>query len=331
MKKHHSYLIYLSLFSIFSVVSCAQEVERIEYTKDDVRLQKYSWKGALPEKNKVKVINRYGNITTRNTNKPNIELAGIIQKIGPNAPKPEIQVRDVNGVTEVQVVYKDATIDQFNNRIGRMDIGVYVPKGVSVEMQTDFGDIKAKKHQSNLIAKTISGKIKLATSGIISVNSQSGEVGINLMNWKRSTFRPENKRRVYDIQSGSGNVSIYFDSEASLMVKAEAGSGIKTKDELLQNSLAQFEHSGQSAFEFLLGDGERVLNVSSGQGVVHLNPAGGAVESGALAEAQSFDGDVRNLPKVEPWKPGDPVIEMEDGRAEKKPKKKPPIRNKTNG
>ena len=177
------------------LTSCSQESVRTEFTKDDVKLRKYSWQGEVPRKNKVIVVNSYGNITTRNTKQGNIEISGIIQRVGPEAPAPEVKITDNEGITLIEVVYDKPTTDKYANRIGRMDIGVYVPKGVTVDMETTFGDIKAKKHASNLIAASKSGKIKLATKGTIIASSDTGSINVNILPWEVRQFEPENKKR----------------------------------------------------------------------------------------------------------------------------------------
>ena len=313
MKKSLLQVIYLSASLSFVIAACTPNQEPVVYSKEDVSLQKYNWKGEVPRKSRVKVINHYGNISSRNTSHDNVELSGIIQKVGPKAPTPEIQVSDVDGVTLITVVYKNSPVDNHANRIGRMDIGVYVPRGVTIEMESDFGDIKAKKHQSNIIANSQSGKIKLATSGTINAVSQNGKIKANLLPWANEKFQPAKKKRRYEIHSVEGDVEVYVDPESGFEVNLQAGNGISSRSSDLQTLLTQ----NSQTLNFAIGDQDRQLTVTSGQGNIQFNTVSRSEQTTRPVAAQSFEGDVRDLPQVEDWKPGDPIIEMQDGRSDK--------------
>ena len=294
------------------LTSCSQESVRAEYTKDDVKLRKYSWQGEVPRKNKVIVINPHGNITTRNTKQGNIELSGIIQRVGPEAPTPEVKISDNDGITLIEVVYDKPTTDKYANRIGRMDIGVYVPQGVTVDMETTFGDIKAKKHASNLVAASKSGKIKLATKGTIIASSDTGSINVNILPWEGRLFEPAKKKKVYEIHTKEGEIKTYFEADANLAITANSGKSVTSNVPEFQKVI---DASVAPQFDTTLGNGQRVLKVFSVYGAIQLDPKGKF--QSVLSEPQSFDGDIRNLPKTKEWKPGDPVIEIQDGRSEK--------------
>lgn len=286
-----------------------------DYTKSDVILEKYNWQGELPEKRKVRLINHFGNITTRNTNQKNIEMAGIIQKVGSDAPTPEIKINDNNGVMEIEVTYQSSTIDGYGNRIGRVDLGIYIPKGISLEMVTDFGDIKAKKHQSKLIAKTQSGKIKLSTRNVVRALSYSGDINVDLLEWKKRKFVTENKKSKYEIFTREGNVKIYFRSPIDLSIHAHTGKGIRTSDsQLLQLVNPSSRERSELAFQAVLGSGQRKLSVTAPNGYVDFNISHIKSDTVNISTPQSIDVDINHLPTVKEWKPGDPVVEIEDGR-----------------
>lgn len=304
--------ILINLILAGLLTSCSQESVRTEFTKDDVKLRKYSWQGEVPRKNKVIVVNTHGNITTRNTKQGNIEISGIIQRVGPDAPSPEVKVTDNDGVTLIEVIYNKPTTDKYANRIGRMDIGVYVPKGVTVDMETTFGDIKAKKHASNLIAASQSGKIKLATKGTIIASSDSGSINVNILPWEGRLFEPANKKKVYELHTKNGEINTYFEAEANLAITANSGKSITSTEPEFQKII---DASSAPQFDTTLGNGQRHLKVFSVYGAIHLEPKGKF--QSALSQPQSFDGDVRDLPQTKEWKPGDPIIEIQDGRSEK--------------
>jgi len=303
---------FLNLFLVLFLMGCAQEQVPKQYTKEDVRLTKYNWRGELPEKSKVILVNRFGNITTRTTKQNKIEMSGIIQKVGEYAPEPEVKVSDKDGVTKIEIVYDKPTIDEFDNRIGRMDVGIYVPKGITVEMVTTFGDIKSKKHSSNLIATSVSGKIKLQTKGTMFAHSEAGDIKAHLMAWTTHPLESTKKKRKYHLRSTRGDVSVYFPGDLSLELNAVAKK-LSSEDDLFLNEIQKLKELN---FNYVLGSGERLLKAISDEGSIFLNPQGKF--EAQLSYPQSFEGDVRELPETKPWKPGDPIIEIQDGRSEKK-------------
>ncbi len=306
-------LVVLNSF-IFSLIlfGCSQQSAKVSYSKDDVVLEKYNWRGDVPEKKHVKVVNYYGNISTRTTKQNDIEMAGIIQRVGTAAPDPEVKIIDNNGITEIEIVYNAKTVDAYNNRIARFDLGIYVPKGVTLEMVTSFGDIKSKKHHSNLIARSESGHITMATHGIFDARSESGNIKANLLSWQSARFEVKNKQRQYLLSSKSGDIDVFLADSNQLEITAEAGGGIYSSDEEFERLMLG---ENRQTLEMQVDGAERKLSVRSTQGRLTIHPRLSQAES--IAEPQSFDGDIRDLPKADTWKPGDPVTEMQDGRSEK--------------
>lgn len=156
----------------------AEVVDRVD--NRPVSVEHYKYFGELPKAKKVRVINPYGSITSRNTSYDTIELSGIIQKIGEPGAKHDIEIKDNQGVTEVVIRYPQGNQDAKGRLTGRFDIGVWVPAYVDVELITDFGDIKVKNSASNIIANSNSGKIRVSSSGTVAAHSYSGDVKIEL-------------------------------------------------------------------------------------------------------------------------------------------------------
>jgi len=307
-KRISSINILLAIF-LFSIALLGCKESPPSYTTSDVTLHKYNWQGDVPTKRKVRLINRYGNISTRNTNQSNIEIAGVIQKVGTDAPTPEVKVVEQDGVMNIEVFYKTASIDKYNNRIGRIDLGIYVPKGVSLELITDFGDIKAKKHRSKIIAKTQTGKIKLSTHNVFQALSYSGDISLDLLNWKRPRFPVNSKKNQYEAFTREGDIKIYFKNTISLSIHAESGNGIHSYDK----NLNQANDSSDSLnFNTQFGSGERELFISTPKGKVEFNV--GNVDVAGVSTPQSSDVNLTDLTPVNQWRPGDAVVEISDGR-----------------
>ena len=184
-----------------------------------VVINSYKWQGDSPKAKLVRVINPYGSVSSRTTKMANVELSGVIQEIGDNPPQHQIEVKDVDGVTEVVVSYPQGAIRNAKGQLtGRFDLGVWVPSWVALEVETDFGDIKVKKSASDVTAKSTSGKISIGTSGHVQAHSQSGNVSVDFYG---KTFRQGMK-----VSSQSGNVKVNMSKDARLVLTAKAGSKI---------------------------------------------------------------------------------------------------------
>lgn len=225
-----------------------------------VVLERYSEVTELPKAKHIRVINPFGNITTRTNSYHKTELSGVIQKIGDHWTAHKIDIRDNNGVTEVVVSYPEGNVDKQGRLTGRFDLGVWVPSFVTVEMVTDYGDIKVKKSSSNIIAKSISGKISIGTSGEVVAQSQSGNVKVNL---KGEKFRQPMK-----ISSQTGDVRVYISEAANLNLTAKANS-ISTKN-LVKHKNVNVASISETLVSAKLGAKGTELDLASKQGELFI-------------------------------------------------------------
>ncbi len=308
----------LSKFKIFTLINCFLLLTACDkspvtptetppvYTTKDVVLEKYNWRDKLPNSSRVKVINHYGNISSRNTSLAEVELSGVIQKVGPNAPKPEFKVTDMNGVTVIEVIYNQNVIDKYGNRIGRTDLGVYVPTGVILTLETNFGDIKAKKHASNITAKTTTGKIKLMTRGVVDAHSDSGDIKLTMMEYKKEQWLSKGKTRTHKLKSQSGNISIYPHSQTGYQVSLNAKQPIKTDNKQIADKVIQKNHRFQLETQLLTGGD--IISATSQNGAITLQHA----KISNSTKPGVFTGNLTDLPESSSWKPGDPVEEVNE-------------------
>lgn len=295
----------------------------VSYTPKDVVLEKYNWKGELPRRNQVKVINPYGNISSRNSSLQQIELAAVIQKVGPNAPKPEFKITDQGGVTVIEVIYQSSVIDEFTNRIGRVDLALFVPTGVSLQLETDFGDIKAKKHTSSMKVKSLSGKVSLMTSGQVEINTDSGDINLTLTEDQKPQWLKSSKQRPHKLQTQTGNINIYYSSSEKISLELKSGLAISTNDPALASEI---QKSGQS-FQLMsvLPQSSQIISAQSQTGSILFRDQQSEEEASNSVSNQTepseFNGNLQNLPEANSWKPGDPIIERDDKTSERSAKR----------
>jgi len=312
---------------------------KAHYTAEDVKLSQYNWQGDIPTAGKIRVNNPFGNISTKNTNYDNVSIAGAIQLIGNEATQPNITVRDENGVTVVDVSYPNGDKDQYGRKIGRVDLGVYVPRSVIVDLQTDYGAIKSRKHKSNMILKTNSGDIKVGASGTIQATSNSGDIKLHIQKAKHQDIRfiEEVKRRLSHITTESGAINISLANNLDMQLNLQASSGISSNlNEFKEVRLIENSNNNLTA---VLGNGINTYTVRSNQSAIAVKMLQVKKDVSMVSSPTSYSGSITDLKKVEPWQPGDEIFEVQDGRAEKtmpkeksigKPKEKTKEKSKPN-
>jgi len=284
------------LFGFLCVINISAQAK--EYELKDVVIENYNWIGQLPQSRKVKVINNYGNVSTRIRSESQIGVSAAIQKIGPNPAIPNFDIEETSEHTIIRVIYPNGQKDEDGDFIGRVDIAVTIPETISIEMESTWGDIKSKKHFSNLKAKTVSGNIALGSVGELNASSVSGNITIDHynINWPNNQY----------IATQSGNIHFTISKLSTTSLQAQA-KFIKS------NHYQQNIHKNDLSSSVLinLNNSQTVMELTAPNGTISINiidkPHGGYI--GIPTE---FSGDIRNLPTVSPWKPGDPIIDKND-------------------
>jgi hypothetical protein len=297
MKKRIFMSCCLSVIAMLGA-SCTASDRTTQYQVSDVVVENYTWIGKIPKARRVKITNFYGNISSRIRSEAKIGISATIQKIGPTPAIPSFDIDDSGDVTVITVVYPQGQKDKAGHFIGRTDVSIVVPEYVSVEMQTTYGDIGGKKHFSPMTAKTQSGNITLGSVGELNAYSVSGNITLDMYNiiWK-------NEQKVYTEQ-GDIKATIAQQSDLEVLVSGKS----------IDHNLAEYQipltQTGNT-LGFILNNAHSSAQLQAPNGSVKVElivkPHGGYV-----ALPSEFDGDIRNLPKAKPWKPGDPIREQDD-------------------
>ena len=147
-------------------------------TRPQYTLERFRHEDKLGEGIDTLVVdNPYGEIQIRQTSAAALAWQGVEQRIGAHPRIARVEpFRD--GLRQgVRVRYAEHDPAQpANPRLGRVDIYVYVPKRINLDVRTDFGTITARRIDNDLRARTRSGMIVAATRGAVDARSESGEI-----------------------------------------------------------------------------------------------------------------------------------------------------------
>ncbi len=129
----------------------------------------------------IKIENLHGNLTLKQTDADSIGIQGVEQKLGDVPEAAQFEVRTVNGQLQLSIRYASDAIDGADARVdghlkGRVDLAVFVPKGVALELRTSFADLVARKLHNPIQARSNSGRISVSTSLASDLTSETGNI-----------------------------------------------------------------------------------------------------------------------------------------------------------
>ena len=123
----------------------------------------------------VHIVNRWGDIQVRSaTEAGSVQVDAAVQRIGESPPaRPTFAISEDSGRFDLEVQYPAAALEP---RTGRVDLAVYVPDGMHVDLETLDGGIEVKKTSLDLKARTQSGDVFFINQGDVDVETDSGNV-----------------------------------------------------------------------------------------------------------------------------------------------------------
>ena len=245
------------------LVACAVAPERpvatTEVTSDTpYTLERFRGEAKLAEGVDTLVFdNPYGDIQVRQTGAAALAWQGVEQRIG-NKPRQARIEPFVDGARQgVRVRYAEHdAATPANPRLGRVDLYVFVPKGVKVDLRSDFGSINIRRVNDEIRARSRSGSIIAASRGALDAASDTGEIRV----W---TMQSAGETRVRTAGNIIADIPVFDD----VSVQATAATGVRAQFEL--TDLRQDEHGmWQAAWHH--GSAEHRMEFHSSAGEVLL-------------------------------------------------------------
>ena len=216
-----------------------------------------------PEVRRVRVINAHGDVTVKATSANSVGVYAIVQLIGaqPEAPIITTEVRGDEALVEVRYA-SDATIgaDTFIDgyRKGRVDLGMFIPTGPRVEIESTFGAVNVKPISNDVHVRGREGRVTVATSGAIQVATDSGPIDA----WPMTGKFGEPMR----VRSRSGRIQADVPLYAEISFSVVTGGTIDSEVELARAT----EPDGRTRGTLKTGSGVQLIEIESETGDVRL-------------------------------------------------------------
>jgi len=196
----------------------------------------------------VVLDNPYGEIQVRQTSASAVAIQGVEQRIGTQPRVARIEWFEQDGRQGVRIRYAEHDPSQpADPRRGRVDLWVFVPPSVKVEVRSDFGAIIVRRIGNDVLARSNTGQITVAARGGMDIESQRGEIRAYPMGFE-STAPMRLRSR--------GGILADVPLSGGLEIAASAATGIRADFEL--DSLVQTDDGRWHANLLKAGSGRRI-------------------------------------------------------------------------
>lgn len=122
--------------------------------------------------------NPHGDVRLRVTDQPMVGIHATIQRIGKTPLDPTFEIDQRDGVFELIIRYPDEAtlLARGNHGYGRVDLGIWVPAALALDLETTDGLLQVRRAQSPVKARTTSGELQVTAGSGLDLASVSGDV-----------------------------------------------------------------------------------------------------------------------------------------------------------
>ena len=213
----------------------------------------------------VRIHNPHGSVSIKPIDNRTLGAYEVVQLIGATPEKPDIQMRIDGDTAVVDVSYasdKRHGTDKLVNgfRKGRVDLGMFLPRGPDLEVTTTFGDVQVRRVDYEVVARTRDGRLAVAAGGSIDAATDSGELRV---------FPTQAKwHKPMKVHSRSGNVLVEVPLYGEIALDVETGGTIDGSVPLEIRELANARKHGHLS----RGGGSQHISITSETGEIYLVP-----------------------------------------------------------
>jgi hypothetical protein len=232
--------------------SAAPKVEVVQH-REEFELGK--------EISRVVIDNPHGDVRVRSFSEQSLGLFAVIQRIGEAPLDPEFVVARSDGALTLTVRYAgEAGWLAGDHQHGRADLGVWLPKGVQLDVRSTDGSVQISHWNRDVRVSTLSGRIQVSGKAGLDLESSSGAIVA-----RQTSGRWDGIARVV---SGSGSILAAVPAFADVHLLAHSGTTLSVDPGL---PVATATDSGGMDLESSFGAASHRLEIRSG-GSVHLVP-----------------------------------------------------------
>ena len=222
-----------------------------------------AWFEKVESGGRVSVDNPYGNIYARFGGYENeVEILASIQRIDSGRPPLHVRRTVVEGGLTIVVEPAEAdTPDTLAERRDRIDLVLFVPKGLTLDARTERDMIEAKGLKSDIKARSVQGDINIRSiTGRVDAESSRGRIYAGL----ESNVTQEHQH----FSTITGEIEIHLWEDAVMQVDLATSGEIST-DFTLRIEHRRFEEPGKFGYA-TLGEGGPRLTLQSKRGRIRL-------------------------------------------------------------
>jgi hypothetical protein len=205
--------------------------------------------------------NPHGDVRLRVADRPMVGIYATIQRIGETPLDPTFEISQRDGVFELVIRYpdEDVLLASGDHGYGRVDLGVWVPAGLALDLETTDGFLQVRRAEAAVRARTTSGDLQVTSGGDLDLASHSGDVSA-----RQYSGRWEAPARV---SSEQGHVYASIPAFADLDLTVHAGGRIDVQSGLPQPVPAE---DGSMQLKARFGAALRSMQIEARKGDVYL-------------------------------------------------------------